>query len=470
MADHEAPSRSVREENPLELLGRLRRYEGFHLVNHVDTSRVGDVGRIRHEQSPIVRGDPHSLHVLELDVENGLPRGIADPTPQNKQAEMGRKVMDEEIPLEPQRKTLMVTDQSRASGLPKRLSPTVEHADVELLETRDQSPDLQLHPFFAYHSVGLESHPFGDEQSLPKCDVKSLPQRADQLKDVGILTTGEPILKEKRLNHSGDRSTTLLSKFTNPPTKPVTLGNLNMPKAQWKLTGQTGNTTPSAVGNFPATTTNVTFPGTPENIGGRSSTYAAFRDAGDAYASTTGSVIDTRKSFTISTWAKANELGGNVLSQDLNRSSSLLLFANHQKKVWKFALSNSDADSWPYDETNEDSSLGAVSLNTWTQLTAVYDHTTGLMRLYVNGTLAATGHHKASTSPAPIGAFQLGRFKYDGAYSPPPSRAASAIWPSTPTPLPSPPRRRPGRSTWPRRRATAWTTTSTAWRTETRSR
>lgn len=252
-----------------------------------------------------------------------------------------------------------------------------------------------------------------------KIDPKTYPRvgsdgdlTGDGIPDLWTVDTNQQLV-----GFNGAGNATPFPSVTGVGTTPIVLGNLNMPKAQWKLTGQTGTTTPSAVGNFPATTTNVTFPGTPENIGGRSSTYAAFRDAGDAYASTTGSVIDTRKSFTISTWAKANELGRVVLSQDLNRSSSLLLFANHQKKVWKFALANADADAWPYDETNDEGSLGAVSLNTWTQLTAVYDHTTGLMRLYVNGTLAATGHHKASTSPAPIGAFQLGRYKYEGAYS-----------------------------------------------------
>lgn len=203
---------------------------------------------------------------------------------------------------------------------------------------------------------------------------------------------------------------------TGVSTTPVTLGNLNMPKAQWKLTGQTGTTTPSAVGNFPATTTNVTFPAA-EDIAGRSSSYAAFNEAGTSYASTAGPVIDTRKSFTISTWVKASKLGGVVLSQDLGRNSSLLLFPNHTKKVWQFSIANGDTDPWPYDETHQVNSAGTIALDTWQQLTAVYDHTTGLMRLYVNGTLAATGHHKASTSPAPVGPFHLGRFKDAGAYA-----------------------------------------------------
>ncbi|MEW2135278.1 LamG-like jellyroll fold domain-containing protein [Streptomyces sp. NPDC005409] len=199
-------------------------------------------------------------------------------------------------------------------------------------------------------------------------------------------------------------------------TTPVTLGNLNMPKAQWKLTGQTGASTPSAVGNFPATTTNITFPAA-ENIGYRSSSYAAFSKAGGSYATTAGPVIDPRKSFTISTWVRVTELGGAVLSQDLGNNSSLLLFPNHNKKVWQFSIANGDTNPWPYDETDEVNSASAITLNAWQQLTAVYDETTGLMRLYVNGTLAGTGHHKASTSPAPVGPFQLGRFKDSGAYA-----------------------------------------------------
>lgn len=214
---------------------------------------------------------------------------------------------------------------------------------------------------------------------------------------------------------NGAGTATPFPAVTGVSTTPVTLGNLNMPKAQWKLTGQTGNTTPSAVGNFPATTTDVTFPAA-ENIGGRSSSYAAFNEAGTSFASTSGPVIDTRKSFTISTWVKTSKLGGVVLSQDLARNSSLLLFHNTEKKTWQFSIANGDTNPWPYDETQQVNSAGAITLNTWQQLTAVYDEDTGLMRLYVDGTLAGTGHHKASTSPAPVGPFHLGRFKDSGAY------------------------------------------------------
>ncbi|MFI7354905.1 ricin-type beta-trefoil lectin domain protein [Streptomyces avidinii] len=200
---------------------------------------------------------------------------------------------------------------------------------------------------------------------------------------------------------------------TGISTKPVTLGNLNMPKAQWLLTEPTGATVPSKVGNFPATQAGITW--VKETIAGASTSYPQFTGT-SSVITTSGPVIDTRKSFTISTMAKAGKAGGVVLSQDLNRNSSLLLFPDQDQSVWRFGLANADTDTWPYDLTKEANSAAKIAFNTWTQLSVVYDHTTGLMRLYVNGTLAATGHHKASTSPAPGGPFQLGRFKDAGAY------------------------------------------------------
>ncbi|MFD9366816.1 ricin-type beta-trefoil lectin domain protein [Streptomyces sp. NPDC060020] len=198
---------------------------------------------------------------------------------------------------------------------------------------------------------------------------------------------------------------------------PVTLGNLNTPKAQWPLTGEKDGTTPSTVGNFPATAAGVTWP--TGVIGGRSTSYAAFNGS-SSVITTSGPVIDTRKSFTISTVAKADQAGGVVLSQDLNRNSSLLLYPDHKLNVWRFGLANTDADTgaWPYDQTDESNSTATLALGAWTRLTAVYDHTTGQMRLYVNGTLAGTGRHSAATSPAPVGPLTLGRFREAGAPTP----------------------------------------------------
>ncbi|WP_037837414.1 ricin-type beta-trefoil lectin domain protein [Streptomyces sp. NRRL S-244] len=194
---------------------------------------------------------------------------------------------------------------------------------------------------------------------------------------------------------------------------PAFFGNLNSPTAQWKLTGQSGNTTPSAVGNYPATAAGITWPSA--TVGGRSTPYAAFNGTASSIA-TSGSVIDTRKSFTISTWAKVSGSGALVLSQDNTRNSAFTLYADPATKQWRFALAKGDVDGWAYDWSDAGVNDSAKFYpDAWTQLTAVYNADTALMSLYVNGTLAATGHHPASTSPAPSGSLVLGRYKVNGA-------------------------------------------------------
>ncbi|MER6776003.1 ricin-type beta-trefoil lectin domain protein [Streptomyces sp. NPDC000656] len=194
---------------------------------------------------------------------------------------------------------------------------------------------------------------------------------------------------------------------------PAFLGNLSAPAAQWKLTGQSGGITPSAVGDYPATTSGVTWP--TATIGGRSTAYAAF-GGGQATMTTGKSVIDTRKSFTISTWAKVSGTGALVLSQDNTRNSAFTLYADPATKQWRFALAKGDVDGWAYDwsDAGVNDSANFVP-DAWTQLTAVYNADTALMSLYVNGALGATGHHVASTSPAPSGSLVSGRYKVNGA-------------------------------------------------------
>lgn len=192
---------------------------------------------------------------------------------------------------------------------------------------------------------------------------------------------------------------------------PVSLGNLNKPAVQWKLTGQSGTTTPSAVGNYPATVSGVTWP--TESVNGRSTPYAAFNGAQATITSNT-QVIDTRKSFTLSTWAKAGPGGGVIASQDNTRNSAFTLYADSTANAhWRFALGNGDTGGWQYNWTDGTDAARAIP-NTWTRLTAVYNAESGLMSLYVNGVLAASSHHSAANSPAPTGSLVFGRYKVDG--------------------------------------------------------
>ncbi|GHE53248.1 hypothetical protein CP980_23365 [Streptomyces vinaceus] len=191
----------------------------------------------------------------------------------------------------------------------------------------------------------------------------------------------------------------------------VSLGNLNVPAAQWKLTGQSGNTTPSTDGKYPATVSGVTW--SSGAIGGRPTDYAEFKGA-QSTITANGPVVDTQKSFTISTWAKPGSATSIIASQDLTRTSSFILYADANSSQWHFALANGDTDGWPFDYTYAANDAARFTPGAWTRLTAVYNAQSGLMSLYVNGVLASSGQHQASTSPTSSGPLVFGRFKADG--------------------------------------------------------
>lgn len=99
----------------------------------------------------------------------------------------------------------------------------------------------------------------------------------------------------------------------------------------------------------------------------------------------------------------------------MNRTSSFFLYADANSSQWHFALASADSDGWPFDYTYAANDAARFTPDAWTHLTAVYNAQSGLMSLYVNGVLASTGQHKASTSPASGGPLVFGRFKANGA-------------------------------------------------------
>ncbi|MER7952438.1 ricin-type beta-trefoil lectin domain protein [Streptomyces sp. NPDC096079] len=176
--------------------------------------------------------------------------------------------------------------------------------------------------------------------------------------------------------------------------------------------------TPSALG--------VTFPA--DRIAGRDTTVARFQasskvtDSGTIVAAPAAGVadqsIDTTKSFTISLWANPEQDGGVVASQDGRRASGFLLWPDRSNKNWRFAMANADNDLWPYDETNLGVTKAAdFQIGRWDRLTASYNAASGVMSLYVNGLLAATGLHTQQSGIN--GPLVLGRYQVAGApYSP----------------------------------------------------
>ncbi|MFF8270538.1 ricin-type beta-trefoil lectin domain protein [Streptomyces sp. NPDC016562] len=204
----------------------------------------------------------------------------------------------------------------------------------------------------------------------------------------------------------------------------TTVGDPRGPLGRFPLAGPTSTTdtthTPDLTGRNPATIKgDVTF--APASLGGAATSAAVFNAA--AGTQNNGEVgsglrVDTGKSFTVSAWARADQLtDGVVLSQDGTSTSNFMIWpATFSPGVtnWTFAMSRTDS-GWEYDHTNpvgnvegKANAAARVQQGAWTKLTASFDATTGQMALYVNGALASTGVH--TTAMAPTGSLVVGRY------------------------------------------------------------
>ncbi|GAB3925341.1 hypothetical protein GCM10029976_018440 [Kribbella albertanoniae] len=109
-------------------------------------------------------------------------------------------------------------------------------------------------------------------------------------------------------------------------------------------------------------------------------------DGVDDYASATEAVVDTSKSFSISTWARpANPSKlGVIASVNGANSSAAGLGYDPAAKRWVFARSSADVrNPTIYRAVSKDAPVN----ESWSQLIATYDATSGTLKLYVNGRL-----------------------------------------------------------------------------------
>ncbi|MFI8083478.1 ricin-type beta-trefoil lectin domain protein [Kitasatospora sp. NPDC086009] len=202
---------------------------------------------------------------------------------------------------------------------------------------------------------------------------------------------------------------------TGLAAEPVVLGNLNRPIGNWLAAPNGTDSVTDGQGRTNAHADRVGW--VQDTVGGRSTTVARFGPADSSVITMSGPVVDTRKSFTVSSWAKSGSGGGVVASQDTAHGSNFMLYSEGAGRNWAFALAYGDDDNWPYHWTSGTNASAAVRPGVWTRLTASYNAGTGLMSLYVDGVLAATGYHRSNESPPSSGPFMLGRYKYQSAAS-----------------------------------------------------
>ncbi len=116
----------------------------------------------------------------------------------------------------------------------------------------------------------------------------------------------------------------------------------------------------------------------------RSGPGAAKLNGTSAYLSTSGSVLDTTKSFTVSAWARLakKDVNYTALSQAGTNASGFQLYYSSTYNAWIFNRHQTDVVDPAIVR-----SIGTRPpvLNAWTHLTGVYDAAAQTLQLYING-------------------------------------------------------------------------------------
>ncbi|MFF9496557.1 LamG domain-containing protein [Streptomyces flaveolus] len=141
-------------------------------------------------------------------------------------------------------------------------------------------------------------------------------------------------------------------------------------------------------------------------------------DGSTGYASTSAPVLETRASYTLSTWVRLSQAptrNQTVLSQNGVHRSLFYLGYEETANAWALRAVNQDAPkdgSWTY-QTAAATTPPAVGV--WTHLTGVYDAQAREIRLYVNGTLQGSAPY--TTPWAASGPLQMGRTQWSDTYT-----------------------------------------------------
>jgi YD repeat-containing protein len=159
-------------------------------------------------------------------------------------------------------------------------------------------------------------------------------------------------------------------------------GGAASPASWWKL-GESVGTTASdsmAAGKHGTLNGSVTW----------ADDAATFDNANDNIT-TTGPVLDTTNSFTVSFWAKAAASGSwrTAVSQDGNSKSGFIIVVQPNGSTWEIHNYSNDTngstdDAW--------AAVAGAPAGQWAHITGIYDKSAGKLRLHVNAGAAGQGN------------------------------------------------------------------------------
>jgi RHS repeat-associated protein len=129
------------------------------------------------------------------------------------------------------------------------------------------------------------------------------------------------------------------------------------------------------------------------------------------YASTSGPVLDTTKSFSVAAWVKMASLPAGSQTMVVQQATTASgFYLEYNNGYWQFSRMNSDTTN----PTGEAVDSDAAATTAWTHLVGTWDATTGKMTLYVNGVAQSATATDTSTF-ASNGPLVVGRNWYNGA-------------------------------------------------------
>jgi hypothetical protein len=197
----------------------------------------------------------------------------------------------------------------------------------------------------------------------------------------------------------------------NVPGSVVNVSRAGTPaQDQWKLTDGSGTTAADSQGSYPATASGgVTWSGAwSGSVPG-----SAVLNGSSASLATSGPVLNTQDSFTISAWVNPAQLGSTFQTyvvQQAGTDSGLYLEYDGGTGDWSFSRVETDTIDPVVDRAE---SSAPAKAGVWTHLAGTFSQGTGQMVLYVNG--ADVGETVDNTPIAATGPFVIGHGYFDGA-------------------------------------------------------
>ncbi|MFB9622696.1 LamG-like jellyroll fold domain-containing protein [Nonomuraea helvata] len=182
------------------------------------------------------------------------------------------------------------------------------------------------------------------------------------------------------------------------------------PEGHWRLDETTGTTAADSA----ATTHPLTLAGGTTWTGARVAGGLRL-DGSTGYGSTSGPVVHTDRSMSVSAWVLLNDKTKNstVVSQNAVRGTGFQLYYSSGYKRWIFSKFNADVDDMTIVRAISDDE---PTTGIWTHLTGVWDAPERQLRLYVNGILQTTTGAFPYKPWDATGPLQLGRVQSHGGY------------------------------------------------------